>query len=93
MGRSLKYHIVEEADFLLIKVSGGTKKNEALLAKRMLSRYLKGKGIRVIFGFEGIGDGRTDHSPGGFKRYQNAGQPPKRRSQVMFPESGDTELF
>lgn len=48
MGRSLKYHIVEEADFLLIKVSGGTKKNEALLAKRMLSHYLKQKGIRVI---------------------------------------------
>ena len=44
----MKYHIVEEGGFFLIKISGEPRKNEALPARRMLSPYLKEKGIRVI---------------------------------------------
>lgn len=44
----MKYHIVKDADFFLIKISGETIKNEPLPAKRILSPYLKEKGIRVI---------------------------------------------
>ena len=44
----MKYHIVEEGGFFLIKISGETRKNEALSAKRVLSPYLKEKGIKVI---------------------------------------------
>ena len=44
----MKYHVVEDAAFFLIKISGETRKNEALPAKRALSPYLKERGIRVI---------------------------------------------
>jgi anti-anti-sigma factor len=44
----MKYHIIENAGFFLIKISGNTKKNEALPAKKALSPYFKERGIRVI---------------------------------------------
>ena len=44
----MKYHIVEDRGFFLIRISGEPRKNEALPAKRMLCPYLKEKGIRVI---------------------------------------------
>ena len=44
----MKYHIVEEGGFCLIRVSGKTRKNEAIMAKGGLSPYLKEKGIKVI---------------------------------------------
>lgn len=46
--RGLKYHIVRNNDVILIELSGRTKNNEALLAKRMLSHNLKEKGVRMI---------------------------------------------
>ena len=44
----MKYHIVEEGGFFLIRMSGEPRKNEALPARRMLYPYLNRKGIRVI---------------------------------------------
>ena len=44
----MKYHIVENAGFFHIKISGDTRKNEALQAKRAFSIYFKERGIRVI---------------------------------------------
>ena len=35
----MKYHIVEDGDLLLIKISGKARKNEALLAKRLLPHF------------------------------------------------------
>ncbi|MBW2052973.1 MAG: hypothetical protein JRI85_12150 [Deltaproteobacteria bacterium] len=50
----MKYHIVEDAGFFLIKISGEPRKNEAIFAKRVLSTYLKGRGIRVIIDLKGL---------------------------------------
>jgi len=44
----VKYDIVEEDGFFLIKISGETRKNEAVMAKGVLFSYLKEKGIKVI---------------------------------------------
>jgi len=44
----VKYHIVEEDGFFLIKISGETRRNEAVMAKGGLCPYLKEKGIKVI---------------------------------------------
>ena len=44
----MKYHIVKDNDFFIIKISGQTKKNEALQVKSILSTYIKERGIRVI---------------------------------------------
>jgi anti-anti-sigma factor len=44
----MKYHIAENDDFFIIKVSGQPKKNEALQVKSILSSYLKERGIKVI---------------------------------------------
>jgi anti-anti-sigma factor len=44
----MKYHIIENDGFFVIKISGEPKKNEALPARRMLFPYLKEKGVRVI---------------------------------------------
>ena len=44
----MKYHIVKDNDFFIIKISGQTKKNEALQVKSILSSYIKERGIRVI---------------------------------------------
>lgn len=50
----MKYHIVEDAGFFLIKISGESRKNEAIFAKRVLSAYLKERGIRVIMDLKGL---------------------------------------
>jgi anti-anti-sigma regulatory factor len=52
----MKYHIVEDGDLLLIKISGKARKNEALLAKRLLSHYITEKGTRVIFDLKELED-------------------------------------
>ncbi len=44
----MKYQIVEDDSFLLIKISGKTVKNETVMAKKMLFPHLKKKGIKVI---------------------------------------------
>ena len=44
----MKYHIVNDNDFFIIKISGQPKKNEALQVKSVFSSYLKERGIRVI---------------------------------------------
>jgi len=51
----VKYHIVEEDGFCFIKVSGETRKNEAVMARGGLSPYLKEKGIKVIMDMEELG--------------------------------------
>jgi len=51
----VKYHIVEEDGFCLIKVSGETRKNEAVIARGGLSPYLKEKGIKVIMDMKELG--------------------------------------
>ena len=51
----MKYQIVNENDFLLIKVSGNTRKNEAVLSNAQLKPYLQGKGIKVIIDFKELG--------------------------------------
>jgi anti-anti-sigma factor len=51
----VKYHIIDEKGILFIKISGDTRKNEALLVKRALSPYLKRKGIRVIVDLKELG--------------------------------------
>jgi anti-anti-sigma factor len=56
----MNYRIVEEDGFYLIEVSGKTRKNEAVIAKRRLFPYFKEMGRRVIIdmkeleGFEPI---------------------------------------
>jgi len=50
----VKYHIIEEEGQLLIKIFGNTRKNEALLAKKLLVRYLRRKGIKVIVDMEEV---------------------------------------
>ena len=44
----MKYNIAKDNDVFIVKISGEPKKNEALQVKRILSSYLKEKGIRVI---------------------------------------------
>ncbi|MDL1985593.1 MAG: hypothetical protein LWX54_15675 [Deltaproteobacteria bacterium] len=44
----MKYYIVKDDDFFIVKISGQPKKNEALQVKSILSSYLKERGIRVI---------------------------------------------
>ncbi|MBU1054370.1 MAG: STAS domain-containing protein [Proteobacteria bacterium] len=44
----MKYHITKEDGFCLIKISGDTRKNEAIQAKEVLSPYLKEEGIKII---------------------------------------------
>lgn len=51
----MKYQIIEGKGILFINISGDTRKNEALLAKRVLSPYLKRKGIRVIVNLKELG--------------------------------------
>jgi anti-anti-sigma regulatory factor len=48
----VKYHIIEEEGQLLIKIFGNTRKNESLPAKKLLTRYLRKKDIRVIVDLE-----------------------------------------
>ena len=44
----MKYQIVQEDEFLRIKVSGKTRKNEAVLSNALLKPYLHDKGVKVI---------------------------------------------
>ena len=44
----MKYHIVKDDDFFIVKISGQTKKNEALQVKSILSSYIKERDVRVI---------------------------------------------
>ncbi len=44
----MKYNIFEDKELLLLKISGETRKNEALLVRRDLFPYLQKKGIKVI---------------------------------------------
>jgi len=48
----VKYQIVKEDEFLFIKVSGKTRKNEMLLSKSLLKPYLNDKGVKVIIDFK-----------------------------------------
>ena len=50
----MKYHITEEDGCCIIKMSGKTKKNEALMAKEVLSPHLKKKGIKLIMELKGL---------------------------------------
>ncbi len=50
----MKYHIVKDNDFFIIKISGQPKKNEALQVKSILSSYFKEKGIRVIMDLKNL---------------------------------------
>jgi len=51
----LKYHIIKEEEFCLIKISGETRKNETILAKAVLSPYLIENGIRMIVDLQELG--------------------------------------
>jgi len=44
----VKYHIVEKNGFVLVKISGKTRKNEAVLVKKSLLSYLQKRGIRLV---------------------------------------------
>ena len=44
----MKYRVIDQEDDLVIRISGETRENEPLLAKKMLSPYLKRRGIRLI---------------------------------------------
>jgi anti-anti-sigma factor len=51
----LKYTISQGKDYLVIKVSGGSRNNEALVAKKALSPHLQAKGVRVLIDLGGLG--------------------------------------
>lgn len=51
----MKYHIIKEEEFCLIKISGETRKNETILAKAVLSPYLIENGIRMIVDLQELG--------------------------------------
>jgi len=53
--RTVKYHIIDEKGILFIRISGDSRKNEALLVKKALSPYLTRKGIRVIIDLKELG--------------------------------------
>lgn len=53
----MKYIIVKQEGLIVIKVSGKTRNNEPLLARRILSRYLRERGIRVILDLKEIEGG------------------------------------
>jgi anti-anti-sigma regulatory factor len=44
----MKYQIIEKKGLLVIKISGDTKKNEELPAKKLLSRHLRTNGMSVV---------------------------------------------
>ena len=50
----MKYHIVKNNDFFIIKISGHPQKNEALQVKSIFSSYLKERGIKVIMDLKEI---------------------------------------
>lgn len=50
----MKYVVINGINHLLIKISGDTIKNEALLVKRQLFPYLRNIGIMVIIDLSGL---------------------------------------
>jgi hypothetical protein len=44
----VKYQIVKEDEFLLIKMSGKTRKNETVLSNALLKPHLQDQGVKVI---------------------------------------------
>ncbi len=44
----MKYQIVEENNFLLVKISGKTRKNESVLSNALLKPHLQDEGVKVI---------------------------------------------
>ncbi|MDL1964783.1 MAG: hypothetical protein LWW98_10740 [Deltaproteobacteria bacterium] len=44
----MKYHIIKDDDFFIVKISGQPKKNEALQVKSILSSYIKERNVRVV---------------------------------------------
>lgn len=53
-GGIMKYRIIQSNKHLLIKISGDTIKNEALMAKRQLGPFLREIGIMVIIDLSGL---------------------------------------
>lgn len=50
----MKYNVIQSPNDLLIKISGETIKNEALLVKKQLGPYLRKIGILVIIDLSGL---------------------------------------
>jgi anti-anti-sigma factor len=50
----VKYQIIKEDEFLLIQVSGKTRKNEAVLSNTLLKPYLQDKGVKVIIDLQAL---------------------------------------
>jgi anti-anti-sigma factor len=50
----LEYNISEGNEQLVIKISGQTRNNEALKAKRLFSPYLRTKGVKVMIDLGGL---------------------------------------
>jgi anti-anti-sigma factor len=46
--RNMKYMVIDRKDCIVIRLSGDTRNNEALLAKRLLLPYFRRMGIVVI---------------------------------------------
>jgi anti-anti-sigma factor len=53
--KTLKYSISQGKDHVVIKVSGPSRNNEALMAKRLLSPHLQAQGVRVTLDLAGLG--------------------------------------
>jgi len=50
----LEYNISERNEELVIRISGQTRNNEALKAKRLFSPYLRTKGVKVMIDLGGL---------------------------------------
>jgi anti-anti-sigma regulatory factor len=53
----MKYIIVKQQAHIVIKMKGTTRDNEPLLARRILSQYLRERGIQVILDLKEIEGG------------------------------------
>lgn len=53
----MRYIIMKQGGHIIIEVSGKTRNNEPLIARKILSRYLGERGIRVILNLNGIEEG------------------------------------
>lgn len=53
----MKYSIVKREGHIVIRVSGKTRDNEPLVARRILSQHLRENGIRLIFDLKDIEEG------------------------------------
>ncbi|MCX8012594.1 MAG: hypothetical protein N3A64_05535 [Desulfobacterota bacterium] len=50
----MKYQLIEEDEFLLIKISGTSRKNEVVLSNALLKPYIQKEGIKVIADLNGV---------------------------------------